>query len=107
MKTSEVLFKAAELFDSVKWIKGQSTQRRAGMVVAACAIGAIETSLDLSDRFSTSAYDAINAMRAQLQKENAGELIGLSDWNDNIAKDKRQVQRKMRKVARLLAKEGQ
>lgn len=106
MKASELLFAADKLFDEYKWTRNKYQEYDSNdKIIAMCAAGAMQMARD-SARWKggdlvVNAYDrAYSAMSRELGHN------GIVTWNDTIAKDKRAVRRKLRKVARVLARRG-
>lgn len=101
MKISEVLFKAIEVLDKRGWCRGDLEVD--GRV---CALGAINVVVDGVPDTECNVGCSCVGCRAQTAVES---LVGvpLDKYNDNVARDKRYIQRKFRRAARISKERGQ
>lgn len=102
MKISEVLFKADKVLDECGWMRGNFSDR-SGYGGPVCAAGAIRVAICGNPWTHSSIVEQVMTEFEKVLP--AGQWT--SNWNDRVVKDKRTVQRKFRKAARLLAKAGQ
>lgn len=100
MKISEVCFKASEVLEKRGWYRGDF--ECGGKV---CALGALNVAAYGNADVTCKDNCKCVGCRAQTAVE---ALVGmtLDRWNDDVAHDKRQVQRKLRRAARIAAKAG-
>lgn len=105
MKASELLFAADKLYDTIGWCRGNYYKYdHDGNIVNMCVAGALQlVCINGGFRPYDGPYEeAYNALGNEFNPD----LPSVTAWNDNVAKDKKQVRQKLRKVARALEKLG-
>ena len=100
---SEVLFKAAKLLEKHGWTRGEYLDKNGSM----CAVGAISAALGKQGADSEWDYmlgvPCIKAVEAHLYcGDGTGPVQNLNDWNDEKAKDMREVTDAFRRTAEAL-----
>ena len=93
---TEILLMAADIIEHVGWCQRTRFRRnRAGNLLAACAVGAVDMALEETNPPELTRYYVIDALKASIQRR------CVASWNDDPSRTRKQVYTALRKAAEL------
>lgn len=101
-KASEVLLDAVNILDSEGWCRFGSVDAKGRR----CAISALHEASKSDASPAPQGYYAASLMVSKILTEDYKYYESLAEYNDNVAKDKRYIQRLFRKAAKTLEAAG-
>ena len=114
MKPSEVLSSAALLLEKSEWLRGRWAKDAEGhdcdpsdpQAIGFCLLGALQATCGIDRRVSSNVGDWDNYGKAHGYVSDIASPQHPAVFNDQVAKDKRQVVRVLRKASKLAASKG-